>query len=234
MALTRTLALKRALVAGAAAAAVGLGALGITVATAQQNPTPTATAAPARTPGAAAGPRQQVFDTFLTTLAGKLGVTKDKLQQALQDTRQELGLPDRGAGGFPFGPGGVREGHGFGRPFGPGDAAGPGALFGTSLETAAKAIGISVDQLRQELPGKSLADVANDHKVAPSKVAEALKAEATSHIDQAVTNGRLTADRAGQMKQRLTQRIDELINHKTPAPGTRPAPFGGRGPREPR
>ena len=79
------------------------------------------------------------------------------------------------------------------------------------LDAAAKAIGIDESQLRQELPGKSLADVAKAHNVDPSAVASALKTEASSHLDQAVNAGRLTSDQATQMKQNLDQRINDMV-----------------------
>ena len=64
------------------------------------------------------------------------------------------------------------------------------AWGGAMFDEAAKAIGISVDQLRRELQGKSLAQVAQDHNVQPSAVAQALKNAANAHIDQAVQSGR--------------------------------------------
>src|SRR5947199_366586 len=86
----------------------------------------------------------------------------------------------------------------------------PGA-DGPSLDAAAQAIGITTAQLRQEWPGKSLSDVATAHNVAPTKVADALKAAETARIDQAVSNGRLTADQANQAKQQANARIDQLM-----------------------
>src|SRR5438093_894304 len=62
-------------------------------------------------------------------------------------------------------------------------------------EAAAQAIGITPQQLRQELPGKSLADVARAHNVDPKKVSDALKASANQQIDQRASGGRVPADR---------------------------------------
>jgi len=136
-------------------------------------------------------PREQ----YLAAVAKKLNVTTDQLKQAMDQARQELGLPDR-----PGGPGG--PGHG-----------GPGLGF----DAAAKAIGISTDQLRQELPGRSLTDVAKAHNVDPSVVAEALKAAAAAHLDQDVGEGRITADQAAQMKQGLSDRINQMMTRQVPA-----------------
>jgi hypothetical protein len=51
---------------------------------------------------------------------------------------------------------------------------------------AAQAIGITPEQLRQQLPGKSLAQVATDHGKNPADVATALKTAANARIDQAM------------------------------------------------
>jgi hypothetical protein len=206
--------IKRGLAALGTAAVLGAGALGI--AHAQQTPTPKPPAA--GTPQAQAQPGDRM-EQFLSTLASKLGVSTDKLRQAIQETRSQLGYGP----GFGFGGPHGRHGPGFG--FG-GPHGRHGFGFGGSLDTAASAIGISVDQLRQELPGKSLADVARAHNVDPSKVATALKNEAAARIDQAVAGGRLAADRAAQLKQEENTRIDQLMAQPWPAGG--PGPRGGR------
>jgi hypothetical protein len=194
----------------AAGAAVVLGGAAFGVAAAQ-TPTP---ATPTRPAGAAQVAPDQREEQFLTALASKLGVTVDRLRQAVDETRQSLGLPDRGGFG---GPGG----HG-----GPGGPGGPGGFGrgGPSFTAAAQAMGISVDQLRQELPGKTLADVARAHNVDPNAVASALKTAAASRIDQDVTAGRLTADQASQAKQQANTRIDQQMTQQQPTGGPgRPA-----------
>jgi hypothetical protein len=59
---------------------------------------------------------------------------------------------------------------------------------GELLAVAAQAIGITPEQLRQELPGKSLAEVAQAHGKNPADVANALKTASDQHIDQLVTH----------------------------------------------
>jgi hypothetical protein len=187
-------AVKRGLVALGTAVVLGGAAVGVVAA---QTPTPTR---PAQgTPGP--GQRAQQEDQFLAAVAGKLGVTVDKLKQAISDARKDLGLPERGPG------------FGFGGPGGP-----------VSFDVAAQAIGITADQLRQELPGKSLSDVAKAHNVDPAKVATALKNDAATRIDQAVNDGRLTADQAAQRKQQENSRIDQMLTQQAPVGG-----FGRRG-----
>lgn len=145
--------LKRALLVGGAALVLAGSAIGI--ASAQQTPTPT--------PGGKT--EHPLARQFLETMAAKLGVTPEKLQQAFTETRKELGA-QRPWPGF--------RGH---RGWG---------VLGHELTVAAQAIGITADQLRQELPGKSLAEVARSHGKDPKVVADALKADAHTKIDQRI------------------------------------------------
>jgi hypothetical protein len=190
-------------------AAVVLGGTAVGVVGAQQPPTPTRTPGPAATAPAtqAPGTREQAYNRLLDAVAAKLGVTGDRLRQAFDEARRELGVPERGPGGF-----GARRGG-----------------LGASLDVAATALGISVDQLRQDLAGRSLADVARARNVDPNRVATALKTDAATRIDQAVANGRLPADRAAQAKQDANTRIDQLMTQQVPADG-RGLPGGRRGP----
>ena len=89
-----TLPVKRTILA--AIAAVTIAAAGLGVVGAQQTPTATPT-------NDGRVDRAAMHEKFITTLAGKLGVSVDKLKQGLEDTRQELGLPERKAGGWPGG-----------------------------------------------------------------------------------------------------------------------------------
>jgi hypothetical protein len=157
------------------------------------------------------------FQAYLDALAKRLNITTATLQQAMRDARTDVGLPPDGPGGGP----------GFGRgPGGRGPSGPRGFGPGGDLSATAQAIGISADQLRQELPGKSLAQVAQAHGKTASDVATALKNAANQRIDQEVSGGRLTADQATQRKQDLAQRIDQLVNEVRPTPPARPGANG--------
>lgn len=201
---------KRMALAGGAALVLAGSALGL--ANAQ-------TPMPSPTQPAQQGPAGDRFQRYVDTLAAKLGVTSERLRTAMQETQQELGGPRVGVPG-PRGQGGMRPGPG-GRH-----------IVRQGLEAAATAIGITPEQLRQELPGKTLADVARARNVDPATVAAALKNEANSRIDQAVQAGRLTADQAAQLKQRSGEAIDKLMNRQVPAAGEH-EPREPRGPRGP-
>jgi hypothetical protein len=217
--------LKRSVAAAAAAIMVGGVSLGIVNAQGGQNPNE----APGHGPRhgiTRQGPNgQQGHEQFLTTLAGKLGVSVDTLRQAMSAARSELGMQG--------GPGGWRGQGDVHRPERPGGERG-GMMMHAGLDTVANAIGITVDQLRSELPGKSLAQVANAHNVSTDTLISALKTAANSRIDQAVSAGRITSDQANQMKQNLDQRISNMVNRTTPAAGQWMGPKGPghRGPQQ--
>ena len=190
---------RRTLAAGAAVLVLGGSAVGI--ASAQTAPTAT----PATSSAAGQGQPPPRYQAFIDALAKRLGITSTALQTAVGQARTDAGLPAGGGFGFGHGPGG----HGRGGP-------------GRNLDAAATAIGIPVAQLRQELPGKTLTQVAQAHGKNPADVATALKNAAHQRIDQEVTAGRLTADQATQRKTQADQRIDQEMTEVAPTP-----PAGG-------
>ncbi len=110
--------------------------------------------------------------------------------------------------------------------FGPG---GPGGPMGHARHEFAKAaadyLGLTTDQLRTQIEsGKSLADVAKAQAKSVDGLKQAIVADAKSHLDQAVKDGKLTADQAKQLLDRLTSHIDDLVNHTGPPPMGGPHP----------
>jgi hypothetical protein len=180
-----------AILAAAGALVVGAAAIGTVLA--QQTPTPSTAAGQQ-----ARGPRQ-----FLDLVASKLGVTPDRLQQAFQEARQELGI-QRGPGGF---------GH-HGR--GPDGGERVRGMMQQGLQIIADQLHISVDQLRSELPGSSISAVSRNHGVDPAQVATALTNAANQRIDAAAASGRITTDQATRMKQRVGTMIQRLMDRQLP------------------
>jgi 3-methyladenine DNA glycosylase AlkD len=188
----------------AAGAVVVLGGAAVGIAAAQTQPTPTPSTQQAR-PG---------YQAFIDALAKRLNITSANLESAMSQARADVGLPANGPA------------PGFGGPGGRGERGG----FGLDLNAAATAIGIPVDQLRTELAGKSLAQVAQAHNKSAGDVATAMKNAAHTRIDQAVTAGRLTAAQAATEKQQSDQRIDQLVNQVVPQGGPGgPGGFDRRG-----
>jgi ribosomal protein S20 len=135
-------------------------------------------------------------------------VTDGTITQAQADkiaTRLDQALPKRGPGfegDFRGGMHGLRD------------------LIGGGIDAAAKALGMTADQVRQGLQsGTSLADLAKSKNVDVSKVVDALVSNASADLDQAVKDGRLTADRATSIKSSLKDRITQLVQHAPPSFG---------------
>ncbi|HLZ27736.1 MAG TPA: hypothetical protein VKV73_10490 [Chloroflexota bacterium] len=180
----------------AACAVAVLGGAAVGIAAAQAQPTATPSG----------------YQKFIDALAKRLNISSANLQTAIGQARTDAGLPANG-GGFPGG-----RGRG-----GPGPARGG---FGVDFNAAATAIGIPASQLRTELNGKSLAQVATAHGKTANDVATALKNAAHTRIDAAVTAGKLAADQAATRKTQVDARIDQLVNQVMPTRG--PAGLGAR------
>lgn len=200
---------RRAILTAGGAALVGcatLGAVSLGVASAQSSATSPPTLS---TTGNAvfvtsdSADLKQRQDKFVATLAGKLGVSSDKLRQALKDTQQEVGPVPLlfGAGKEAIGVGGT-------------------AISITSeLAPAARVIGISEDQLKLELAGKSLSDVAKAHNADLQKVSNAIKSAREADLDSAVQSGKLPAELAKTIKSHLDREIEMLMRVVRPADG---------------
>jgi hypothetical protein len=109
--------------------------------------------------------------------------------------------------------GGLKGGPGFGFGFGHRG----GALFENKLDAAAKALGITADELRNDLrDGKSIADIAKAKSVDVNKVIDAIVSDAESKIDAAVKDKKLSQDQADKLKASLKERITDLVNNTGP------------------
>jgi hypothetical protein len=128
-----------------------------------------------------------------------------------------------------FGPHGPGKG-GLG---GPGFGIGLGRIGGIVLEPVAKALGISTDELKTDLAkGQSIADIAKAKNVDLNKVIDALVADATAKIDQAVKDGHFPAAMADKLKSTLKEMITSAVNGSLPKfPKLPDGGWGDHGPR---
>jgi hypothetical protein len=102
------------------------------------------------------------------------------------------------------------------------------AVAKAAIKDAAGVIGISPQDLATELKGgKSVAEVASDHGVDPQAVIDKLVADANARIDQAVTNGKVTQEKADAAKAKTTERVTNLVNKKFDGSHRRGAGSGG-------
>ncbi len=205
---------------------VGLGAVSVARVAQAQGPTPTAPSSP---------PTNTFEQSFWQALAGKLGVSLDRLTQAVKDAAKDTVASAVTSGQLTqdqatqanqridqWQPGqGLPLGRGFGGPGGRGDR-GPGGLGGPrELDAVAQALGMTTADLMTELQsGKTMADVAQAKGVSQDTVKQAIVNAEKAEVDAAVAAGRLTADQAAQRKAQIDQQAANLDLTQ---------PFGGHG-----
>jgi hypothetical protein len=207
---------------------LGLVALAVVAGIAIASFSNTASAAPAdqTTPTPAANQnatnKGQYREAFKQAFAAKLGVDEakldaaftgavdDTLDQAVKDGTITQAQADKikqtAQNGFQGGPFAGKNGK-------RGEAI---KKLGSSLvDDAAKAIGITTDDLKTELKaGKSIADVASEHKVDVATVKTAMFNGLKADLDAKVKAGTITQAQADKISQAATTRIDNLVNRK--------------------
>jgi len=124
-----------------------------------------------------------------------------------------------------FGHGG--PGFGFDHGFGP---HGGFAL----LEAAASYLGMSEADLREALEDQTLAEIAKEKGKSVSGLVAALVAAEQKKIDQAVSDGRITKAQATDLKSRLDERMQALVNGELRGLSDEPHSGFWRGPGSPR
>lgn len=126
------------------------------------------------------GSGQSMKETWLATLASKLGVTTEQLQTAIDETNQELGTGGMMRGGMDGG----RHSH---RGESGRDHMGNGehghGMMAANLAAAATFLGITEDQLRTELRGSTFVKVAIAHGKTLADVRAFMIQQATADID---------------------------------------------------
>jgi hypothetical protein len=178
--------------------------------------TTTATTAPSTTDPAKPAARVNPVDDALAKLVKDGTITQtqaDAVKKALQDAR-----PADGRGGRGHGPRGGMGG--FGMEEGK-----------SVVDAAAKALGITSDELMQQvMSGTTVAKIADSKNVPLNTVVDAAVKEITTKIDAAVTAGNMTPAQADKIKANLTQTVTDFANGKMPfGKGGMPGMHGGRG-----
>jgi len=167
-------------------------------------------------------------DAVLRDAAQRLNVTPDKLRSALQGAFEDQldqavkdgRLTQRQADamkqhieqdGLPLG--GPMGGPGHGGPFG-GPGHGP---FGAGLDAAATYLGLTRAQLgRRLMAGKSLADVARAQGKSVAGLEQAMLDDATSQLDRAVADGKLTSAQRDDILRELREHIGDVVDGSGP------------------
>ena len=175
-------------------------------------------------------------DGFLARVAGHLGISTEKLEDATKQAAIDQVDADLEAGRITKAQADelkarIREGGApffFGRPHfrsdGPGGFDRPRlfhAPFG-HLSAAADYLGLSVPELLEQLTsGKSLADVAEAEDKSVDGLKDAMVADAKERLDQAVEEGMLTEAQAKEKLKSIESRVDDIVNGKFPDRGER-------------
>jgi hypothetical protein len=98
-------------------------------------------------------------------------------------------------------------------------------LFG-DLDSASSYLGMDEDELRDRLrDGETLAEIAEDEGKSVAGLVDALVEGAAERLDEAVEDGRLTREQAGELEQRLEQQIEDVVRGELPG-FDRPFRFG--------
>jgi len=137
----------------------------------------------------------------------------DKVIAAIVAARP-AGGPDGGHRGFGGGPGG------------------PGGLIGKGLDVVATTLGITNDEVVTALKdGQTLAELAVSNGKTAQDVIDAIVGEATTRINTAVTDGKITQAQADQWLAEITKFTTDFVNNGGPAfgPGLGGHGFGGPG-----
>ena len=89
-----------------------------------------------------------------------------------------------------------------------------GGRGGVDLDVAAEALGVTDDELEDALEDdQSIADVAAARNVNVQVVIDALVADATAEIDEAVADGDLDAEEAAELKEDVADRVEDSIDN---------------------
>ncbi len=151
---------------------------------------------------------QERIRTELQNLVDDGTITAAQADAVAADLSTAIADHGPGGRGGPWGPGGRHGGPGF------------------DGEVVAGLLGVDVDTLRSDVrDGKTIAEIAGEQGVDPQTVIDSLVAEAESHLDLSVENGRLTQAEADAKLADVTQRITDFVNNGVPerdAPADQP------------
>jgi hypothetical protein len=88
---------------------------------------------------------------------------------------------------------------------------------------------MSEADLREALDDETLADIAKEKGKSVSGLVKALVTAEEKKIDEAVADGRITKAQGSELKSKLTERMQELVNGELAERGHRPGPGFWRG-----
>jgi hypothetical protein len=153
---------------------------------------------------------------ILERVAEKLGIDVETLRGAFKDARLDA-VDDAVANGAitEEQAAKARERIEQGKPLRYGHRAAALRVRRAIVESAAGAIGMTLEELREELKaGKSIADVAGEHGVSIDNVKSRIVSDATTKLDELVADGRIDQARADAALAKLQERLDTIVTRK--------------------
>lgn len=164
--------------------------------------------------GEDAGPVQ----TFVSRLAGKLGVSEDQLTTAVKDVELEM-VDEALAEGRITQEQADRmreriENGDLRFPGGPGPHPSACVVAGRYVYLTAEALGIEESAVIGGLKeGKSLVQIAADNGMRVDEFKAALTAQVEEHLAEKVADGDITEEQADRMLAMFNENVDRVINH---------------------
>ena len=160
--------------------------------------------------------------------AVKAGALTQAQADAIKKRVEQGGAPLLGA---PFGGPGPGPGGHPGSGFGPRPGLLRGGVVGAGFQAAAKFLGLTSAQLKQQLEsGKSLATIAGDKSKSVSGLEQAIKDAVTTRLDSLVSSKKITQAQEDKLLSKLNANLDDLVKATPPKgklvrPGRKGAPF---------
>ena len=154
----------------------------------------------------AASPVAGLGNIFLEKLAANLGIEVSQLQEAMKKSGQQA-VEEGVASGLIDSNKAQRMQEALDKGFMPRMAGKRQPLWHQKDGHAvAEALGMTPQELRQELQsGKTLEQLASDRGISLDQLKEKVIAATRARLDQAVTSGKLSQDKADQILERLQQ-----------------------------
>ena len=151
----------------------------------------------------------ELSDALKQALKNRIDAAVDAGVLTEEQAKELKARIDSGEYPFLFGPGFGFHDRGFGLGFG---------HHADILGTASTYLGMSEDELREALDGKTLAEIAKDKGKSVAGLVAALVAAEEKKIDEAVADGRITKAQATEIKSRLEDRMQALVNGELHGP----------------
>jgi transcriptional regulator CtsR len=143
-------------------------------------------------------------------------LTEQEADEVRSALAEQVTAMVNGEGPIGMGPFGMEHFHGRG------GFDGFGFRGGFSLGSIAEALGLTADQLHEQLAsGSSVADIAKTAGVEIEVVIDAALADLDEQLDTMVANERLTQERADEFRAEATAMIESMINGDMPGFGFR-------------